>query len=112
VASNGTSEKMRLTLSHTGLLPRFEGKRFSVEQVAQGKPAPDLFVLAARTFDIPPAHCCVIEDTPTGVMAGVAAGMQVYGYCALIPPQQMRAAGAHRTFTSMSELPALILDYS
>jgi HAD superfamily hydrolase (TIGR01509 family) len=112
VASNGTAEKMRLTLGHTGLLPRFEGKRFSVEQVAQGKPAPDLFLLAARAFDVPPARCCVIEDTPTGVTAGVAAGMQVYGYCALMPARRMIAAGAHRTFTSMSELPALILDYS
>ena len=112
VASNGTREKMRLTLAHTGLLPRFEGKRFSVDQVAQGKPAPDLFLLAARTLDVTPARCCVIEDTPTGVTAGVAAGMQVLGYCALMPAQRMSAAGAHRTFTSMSELPALILDYS
>jgi beta-phosphoglucomutase-like phosphatase (HAD superfamily) len=112
VASNGTREKMRLTLGHTGLLPRFEGKRFSVDQVTLGKPAPDLFLLAARTFDAAPAHCCVIEDTPTGVTAGVAAGMRVYGYCALMPAQRMTAAGAHRTFTSMSELPALILDYS
>jgi HAD superfamily hydrolase (TIGR01509 family) len=110
VASNGTREKMRLTLGHTGLLSRFDGKRFSVEEVAQGKPAPDLFLLAARTFDVVPARCCVIEDTPTGVTAGVAAGMQVYGYCALMPPSRMNAAGAHRTFTSMSELPALLLE--
>jgi HAD superfamily hydrolase (TIGR01509 family) len=112
VASNGTREKMRLTLSHTGLLPRFEGRRFSIDQVAQGKPAPDLFLLAARTFDVAPARCCVIEDTPTGTTAGVTAGMRVYGYCALTPAQLMTSAGAHRTFTSMSELPALILDYS
>jgi HAD superfamily hydrolase (TIGR01509 family) len=109
VASNGTAEKMRLTLGHTGLLPRFEGKRFSVDQVARGKPAPDLFLLAARTLAVEPDHCCVIEDTPTGVTAGVAAGMRVYGYCALMPAHRMSAAGAHRTFTSMSELPALIL---
>jgi len=100
---------MRLTLSHTGLLPRFEGRRFSIDQVAQGKPAPDLFLLAARTFDVAPARCCVIEDTPTGTTAGVTAGMRVYGYCALTPAQLMTSAGAHRTFTSMSELPALIL---
>lgn len=112
VASNGTDEKMRLTLGHTGLLARFEGRRFSVDQVEQGKPAPDLFLLAAREFDAAPAHCCVIEDTPTGVMAGVAAGMRVYGYCALMPAQRMTAAGAHRTFISMSELPALILAHS
>jgi HAD superfamily hydrolase (TIGR01509 family) len=112
VASNGTAEKMRLTLGHTGLLSRFEGKRFSIDEVAQGKPAPDLFLLAARAFDVAPAGCCVIEDTPTGVTAGVAAGMLVYGYCALMPAQRMIAAGAHRTFTAMSELPALLLDYS
>ena len=111
VASNGTREKVQQSLSHTGLLDRFD-KRFSVDQVAQGKPAPDLFLLAAREFGVPPTECCVVEDTPTGVTAGVAAGMRVLGYCALMPAQRMSAAGAHRTFNSMSELSALILDYS
>jgi HAD superfamily hydrolase (TIGR01509 family) len=112
VASNGTREKMRLTLSHTGLLARFEGRRFSVDEVAHGKPAPDLFLHAARACGASPARCCVIEDTPTGVAAGVAAGMKVYGYCALMPAQRLIEAGAHRTFTDMRELPAMIFDHS
>ena len=110
VASNGTREKMRLTLSHTGLLRRFEGRRFSVDEVARGKPAPDLFLYAARACGVMPAQCCVIEDTPTGVVAGVAAGMRVYGYRALMPAHRLMEAGAHRTFADMRELPALILD--
>jgi len=52
--------------------------------------------------------CAVIEDTPTGVRAGVAAGMTVFGYCALTPQQRLIAAGAHYTFERMHDLPDLI----
>jgi beta-phosphoglucomutase-like phosphatase (HAD superfamily) len=50
--------------------------------VARGKPAPDLFLFAARTMDSPPHRCLVIEDSTHGVAAGVAAGMTVIGYTA------------------------------
>jgi HAD superfamily hydrolase (TIGR01509 family) len=105
VASNGTPDKMRITLGITGLQGRFEGRMFSVADVAHGKPAPDLFLLAARRYGIAPSACCVIEDTVTGVTAGVAAGMIVYGYCALMPERRLLAAGAHRTFSDMHALP-------
>jgi HAD superfamily hydrolase (TIGR01509 family) len=108
VASSGTPEKMRMTLGLTGLLPRFEGRMFSVTQVARSKPAPDVFLLAASTLQVPPSACAVIEDTPTGVTAGVAANMQVYGYCAHTPAQRLLDAGAHHVFKAMSELPALL----
>lgn len=109
VASNGTHERMRMTLGITGLLPRFEGRRFSVEDVSRGKPAPDVFLHAARRHGIDPEDCCVVEDTPTGVTAGVAAGMTVYGYCAMTPSRRLTEAGAHHTFTHMRELPGLLL---
>jgi len=84
VASSGELEKMRLTLGITGLLPRFEGKLFSAEQVARGKPAPDLFLFAARQMGLPPADCTVVEDSVPGVLAARAAGMLAlvasYGY--------------------------------
>ena len=108
VASNGTHAKMRTTLGITGLLPRFDGKRFSVEDVTRGKPAPDLFLHAAAAFDVAPSACVVVEDTATGVSAGVAAGMTVFGYAALTPAEQLLEAGARTTFDDMTQLPSLI----
>jgi HAD superfamily hydrolase (TIGR01509 family) len=108
VASSGTHEKMQLTLGTTGLLPKFLGRIYSVTEVARSKPFPDVYLYAARQMGFPPASCAVIEDTPTGVRAGVAAGMTVFGYCALTPEQRLREAGAQHTFTHMAELPALL----
>lgn len=112
VASNGSHEKMQTTLGITGLLPTFKDKLFSVSEVAKGKPFPDLFLYAAEKFGVAPAACAVIEDTPTGVTAGVAAGMTVYGYCAHTPAHRLLEAGAHRTFDGMSVLPELLSDVS
>ena len=108
VASSGTHEKMHTTLGITGLLPQFRGKMYSVTEVAQSKPFPDVFLHAARQHGVMPADCAVIEDTPTGVRAGVAAGMTVFGYCALTPKQRLIEAGAHHTFERMRDLPGLI----
>lgn len=108
VASSGAHEKMRTTLGITGLLPRFEGKMFSATEVANGKPAPDIFLYAAAKLGVRPSACLVIEDTPPGVSAGVAAGMTVYGYSAETPAQRLLAAGAHRVFDNMGELPRLV----
>lgn len=111
VATNGTHAKMRTTLGITGLLPRFEGTRYSAEDVAYGKPAPDLFLHAAAAFGISPADCIVVEDTATGVSAGIAAGMTVFGYAALTPSDLLLKAGAHRTFDDMTKLPSMIDSY-
>ena len=108
VASSGTHEKMQITLGATGLLPHFSGRIFSVTDVARSKPFPDVYLHAAARMGHEPAACAVIEDTPTGVRAGVAAGMTVFGYCAVTPQLRLTAAGAHRTFTHMRELPTLL----
>ena len=108
VASSGDHDKMRTTLGITGLLPRFEGRLFSVTEVARGKPAADVFLYAASKCNARPLACVVIEDTPTGVAAGVTAGMTVYGYSALTPTVRLLGAGAHRTFRDMAELSSLI----
>jgi HAD superfamily hydrolase (TIGR01509 family) len=108
VASSGTHDKMQTTLGITGLLPQFRGKMYSVTEVARSKPFPDVFLHAARQQGVVPAKCAVIEDTPTGVRAGVAAGMTVFGYCALTPKQRLIEAGAHHTFEQMRDLPGLI----
>ena len=110
VASNGSHEKMQATLGVTGLLPKFKDRLFSVSDVARGKPFPDLFLHAAAKSGVAPSDCVIIEDTPTGVSAGVAAGMTVYGYCAHTPAHRLIAAGAHGTFGRMSDLPDLLLN--
>jgi HAD superfamily hydrolase (TIGR01509 family) len=104
VASNGNRAKMTLTLSLTGLLRLFEGRMFSSDDVAQPKPAPDLFLRAALSLGARPENCLVIEDTPTGVMAGKAAGMQVYGFVGLTPIAKLAAAKPTGIIHSMLEV--------
>lgn len=108
VASSGDHEKMQTTLGITGLLPRFAGRIFSVTQVAHGKPAPDVYLFAARQLGAEPSACVVVEDTPPGVQAGVAAGMTVFGFCAHTPADKLEAAGAHRTFDDLRLLPEML----
>lgn len=108
VASSGDHDKMRTTLGLTGLLRRFEGRLFSVTQVAHGKPAPDIFLYAAEQMAVAPEQVAVVEDTPVGVTAGRAAGMTVFGYAARMPAARLRAAGASAVFTDMRALPALL----
>jgi beta-phosphoglucomutase-like phosphatase (HAD superfamily) len=106
VASQGRLSKTRHSLVVTGLSGLFgEEELFSAESVARGKPHPDLFLHAARSMGSNPSRSVVVEDTPSGVAAGVAAGMRVLGYSADSDEQALRAAGAE-TFTSMGELPA------
>jgi HAD superfamily hydrolase (TIGR01509 family) len=115
VASNGRHEKMAVTLAKTNLLHYVEGKVFSFEDVVRGKPAPDLFLHAAKTMGVPAAQAIVVEDSLTGVIAAKAAGMRALAYC---PPEEgghpnvltakMRELGAE-CFTRMDELIALIL---
>jgi HAD superfamily hydrolase (TIGR01509 family) len=108
VASSGLPEKIRLTLGTTGLLDYFEGRIFSAVEVEHGKPAPDLFMHAARTMGHEPARCVVVEDTPVGIEAARAASMTAIGFVDNASREALVAAGAHRTFSDMRELPALL----
>jgi HAD superfamily hydrolase (TIGR01509 family) len=108
VASSGDHEKMRTTLGMTGLLDRFEGRIFSVAQVARGKPAPDVFLFAAAEMGVIPGRAAVVEDTPPGVAAGIAAGMTVFGYAGRTPASRLREAGANVVFDAMYDLPTLL----
>ena len=104
VASSGTPTRMELTLGVTGLWDRFEGRIFSAVEVARGKPAPDLFLLAAERMGVVPRRCAVVEDSVHGVRAGVAAGMTVFGYAGgLTAEPELVAAGAE-PFGHMREL--------
>jgi len=107
VASGGTHERIRLTLSCTGLWDHFGGHVFSVQDVAHGKPAPDLFLHAASVMGADPRRCAVIEDSPAGITGANAAGMTTFGFSRLLPPGTL----AHATggvFTDMAELPRLL----
>jgi HAD superfamily hydrolase (TIGR01509 family) len=109
VASSGRFEKMRTTLGLTGLLPRFEGRLFSAHQVAEGKPAPDLFLFAATTLGVAPADCVVVEDAPAGLEAARAAGMRAVAYTAAPwSDREVMAALAWRSIDDMAELAALL----
>jgi len=108
VASSGLPEKIRLTLGLTGLLDLFEGRIFSAAEVERGKPAPDLFLHAARSMGHEPGHCAVVEDTPVGIQAARAGGMTALAYVDNAPRGALEAAGAHRTFSDMRDLPALL----
>jgi HAD superfamily hydrolase (TIGR01509 family) len=109
VASNGERERMSLALRAAGLMPLVAGRLFTASEVARPKPAPDLFLHAAKSMGVAPARCAVIEDTPTGVKAAVAAGMKVFGYAAAAHTDEgaLRAAGAI-TFRDMESVPALL----
>ena len=108
VASNGNRAKVDFTLGHTGLLPRFAGRIFTADDVQHPKPAPDLFLHAARYMGAAPAQTVVVEDTPTGVTAAKAAGMRAIGFTAMTPAARLLAAGADAVVSSMADLHPLL----
>jgi HAD superfamily hydrolase (TIGR01509 family) len=116
VASSGSHERMRVSLGATRLHDRFAPHIFSSSQVANGKPAPDLFLFAAAQMQAKPAACVVVEDSVAGITGAVAAGMTVLGFhggshCGPEHAATLQAAGATTTFDDMSQLPALIAQF-
>ncbi|MER5637295.1 HAD family hydrolase [Kitasatospora sp. NPDC002227] len=108
VASSSSHRRLRATLGQTGLLPRFEGRIFSASEVAEGKPAPDLFLHAAARTGVRPERCVVVEDSRFGVAAARAAGMRAFGYAGGLTPAQWLEGPGTVVFDDMAELPALL----
>ncbi|MGM0349448.1 HAD family hydrolase [Streptomyces sp. Adlamb9] len=107
VASSGSHQRIRVGHRTTGLDRWFQEERiFSSQDVGKGKPAPDLFLYAAERMGVAPGRCAVVEDSPLGVRAAVAAGMDVYGFTAMTPAK--RLTGATQLFADMGELPDLL----
>lgn len=111
VASSSDLARVRLSLDVTGLAPFFEDHVYTAEMVARGKPEPDLFLFAAQRMGAAPAGCLVIEDSPYGVLAARAAGMEVWGFIGGSHHHDREAAGrplleagAHRLFDDMRTL--------
>jgi len=107
VASNGTLERMEVTLEVTGLAGYFGDSVFGISQVARGKPAPDIYLLAARRMGVSPSRSVVIEDSRLGAEAGLAAGMTVLGYCPNDDIWGLEKLGV-QTFSDMNVLPDLL----
>ncbi|MEU1535624.1 HAD family hydrolase [Streptomyces fagopyri] len=108
VASSGSHERIRVGHRTTGLDRWFDEERvFSSQDVGRGKPAPDLFVHAAERMGVPPRRCVVVEDSPLGVQAANAAGMDVYGFTAMTPAA--RLTGATRLFSGLEDLLDLLV---
>jgi len=80
VASSGPADKIKLSLSLTGLWPFFEGRVFSSYDVGVWKPEPGLFLHAAEAMGVEPVQCTVVEDSLPGIRAGLAAGMKVFAF--------------------------------
>ena len=108
VGSNGPPEKMAVTLGLSGLASRFRGRIFSADHVGAAKPAPDLYLHCAAVMKCQPSRCAVIEDSPRGATAGVAAGMTVFGYAAGTDGAALRETGCAAVFCNMTALPALL----
>ncbi|MGW4821028.1 HAD family hydrolase [Streptomyces sp. NPDC004227] len=107
VASSGSHERIRVGHRTTGLDRWFDEERiFSSQDVGRGKPAPDLFLHAADRMGVAPERCVVVEDSPLGVRAAVAAGMDVYGFTAMTPAAKL--ADATQLFSRMEELADLL----
>jgi HAD superfamily hydrolase (TIGR01509 family) len=113
VASSSSLERIRLSLDVTGLTPFFGANIFSATEVAHGKPAPDLYLFAAKMMGVAPADCVVIEDSALGASAGRAAGMKVIGFTGAAhatsdAKRHLSTAGASAVLASMAELPAAV----
>jgi HAD superfamily hydrolase (TIGR01509 family) len=108
VASSSGHENLRYKLELTGLYERFAGRIFSATEVANGKPAPDLFLHAASRMGAAPAHCVVVEDSRYGVQAARAAGMDVLGYAGGVTPGDVLEGPRTIVFEDMRTLPQLL----
>lgn len=113
LATSSSPERLAHSMALTQLACLFTGRCFTASMVARGKPAPDLFLHAAQTMGVPPARCLVIEDSETGLRAGLAAGMQVWRFTGgshlagmdLTPPPD---ATPHLSFAHFDDFPALL----
>lgn len=109
IASSSPLERLMVCLHALDMHDEFDGQVFSADAVSNGKPAPDIFLHAAANLGVTPADCVVIEDSVSGVQAGLAAGMTVIGLCAASHcraghGERLAAAGATKVAASWSDI--------
>ncbi|MGA7786828.1 MAG: HAD-IA family hydrolase [Xanthobacteraceae bacterium] len=115
VASSSPPDRVRTSLEVTGLMRFFEPRLYSATAVRSGKPAPDLFLLAAARNHVAPRDCIVVEDSVPGVAAAVAAGMTPVGFVGgSVAPGRLAsdllATGARAIVADMRTLKSTITD--
>lgn len=106
IASSGTPRKVAFSLGEAGLAPLFDVVCTTAE-VRHGKPAPDLFLLAASKLGVDPRDCAVVEDALPGIQAARAAGAFAIGVPTSLEPDALVEAGAHRVIPSIADLLAV-----
>lgn len=108
LATSSSPQRLAVSLQVTGLAPYFAGRCSTASEVTNGKPAPDLFLLAAARMSADPHHCLVLEDSEMGVLAARAAGMQVWHFCGGVHVKMgyalPAAAAADRAIADFAEL--------
>lgn len=111
--SGADRHKVEMQLGIAGIRELFGDRIFSGMEVPRSKPAPDVYLAATTALGLDPAACAVVEDSPPGVRAGVAAGATVFGFtpggAAYQTPDRLLGLGATATFATMTELPGLVL---
>lgn len=107
-ASGADRFKVEMQLRKVGLMDYFEGRIFSGYETPRSKPFPDVYLAAASALQVDPRRCAVVEDTVTGVTAGVAAGAIVFAYLPHGDGAALREAGAVEVFADMADLPQLM----
>lgn len=116
VASSSGLDRIRLSLSLTGLLEMLEPHIYSASMVARGKPAPDLFLYAAREMGVRQEDCVVVEDSPAGIDAAKRAGMRVFAFIGASHAADARLADVLASlkpdaiFSDMTQLPEMLAD--
>src|ERR1019366_4326039 len=108
VASSSSHAMLNFKLGLTGMAERFAGRIFSADDVAHGKPDPAVFLFAADSMAVQPYRCAVIEDSVSGVEAGLAAGMTVFAFSASVTSAQSLQRDDVIVFDSMHLLPELL----
>lgn len=108
VGSNGSPQKMQITIGqHPALMTRLKGRLFSGQELGAPKPAPDVFLHAARALGVTPSDCVVVDDSTTGCKGGIAAGMACLGFAAHDDGAKLKALGVS-VFHNMADLPRLL----
>ena len=108
IASSSSHTMLNFKLGLTGLAERFAGRVFSADDVAHGKSDPAVFLLTADSMGVAPDHCAVIEDSVSGVEAGLAAGMSVFAFSGGVTSARQLDRDGVVLFDTMRLLPGLL----
>jgi HAD superfamily hydrolase (TIGR01509 family) len=108
-ASGADKAKVVMQIAMAGMSPYFGERIFSGHDLPRSKPAPDVYLAAAAHVGVEPSRCLVIEDTATGVRAGLDAGATVWGYCPAGHGRAFEGLPVARVFRHMDELAAVLV---